>query len=170
MKAGHLMRWGRERVRQSKGVGYNKPVCHCPVEQVATVQTTQPQRRPPFLELHLPVEHDRGRHHNQVRPPVATAGWSIGGCGEHEPSISTVVGGGPPPGSPLPAAVEHVATSQPSPLAGQVGQQRNGLDGLAQPHLIGQDAYRRGGMERGLRQSDGRMQATAQSAINSFGV
>lgn len=134
--------WGGEGVRQLNGVGYyDEPVCHCPAQQIAAVQTSQTQRHTPFLELHLPVEHDRGRHHNQVRPPVATAGWSIGNpdavsMAQDQHSFWWWF----PPGNPLPAAVEHVATNRPSPLAGQVGQQRNGLDGLAQPHLIGQDA------------------------------
>ena len=53
--------------------------------------------REPFLELHLPVEHNRSGHHDQMGPPVIK-------------------------------------------IARQVPEQRDGLDGFAQTHLIRENA------------------------------
>jgi hypothetical protein len=50
----------------------------------------------PLLDLHLPVEHDRGGHHNEVGAPVGA-------------------------------------------VHGQVGEEGDGLDGLAEAHLVGED-------------------------------
>ena len=59
----------------------------------------------PLLDLHLPVEHDRGGDHNKVRTPIG-------------------------------------------PVHGQVGHEGDGLDGLAQTHLVSEDAVETALVER----------------------